>query len=121
MKNGASWLLSSMVFTGIASLSFELQAGDITFLCAPKHVMEGQNNAYVVCENSITIAGNKIGHLAISRREVEKASRLLSFATTALLSGKNLIAILPEEADDWTGCKKTSCRAPKRFGLTTSR
>jgi hypothetical protein len=117
MKKTFSSLLLLSAF--IASIALPATAkADTWFSCQAIEVMEFSNRIHVRCSNTITVDGDVVRWLAISKTDQDRASRFFSAGTSAILSGKFFRVVIPESSStNVSGCLASDCRTPSAFGV----
>jgi hypothetical protein len=111
-----------VMMLGFLSVTLNLMHGSAfadDFDCHPDEVNEvTSGRVFVHCSNSIVLSGATIRFISILTTDQSTASRFVSLATAALLSGKVFRVDVPaSSATNVSGCGASNCRTPASFSL----
>jgi hypothetical protein len=110
--------LLTLCAAAFLALAPAVARADTWFECTPIQVTEASNRVDVLCSNSLPLSADTIIYVAIAKTDVAKASRFVSMATAAVLSGQIFRALVPtSSATNTAGCDPNNCRTPSTFGL----
>ncbi len=91
---------------------------DTWFECQASEVTEATNRVSVRCSNTLPLGVDTISYVSLATTDIAKASRFVSLASAAVLSGHVFRALVPtSSATNTAGCLSTNCRTPSTFGL----
>jgi hypothetical protein len=91
---------------------------DAWFHCQAISVYEHNNRVAVLCSNTLIANGDDVVWFAISNTDDPVASRFISMAATAVVSGQILSVYAPTlSTTNTAGCAASNCRTPTAWGL----
>lgn len=119
MPNLANTALAALALLGSLIVLPQSAFADNWVSCQPIEVIEKTSMVHVKCSANVTVDTNTtIRYLAISKSDAEAVRRFVSFANSALLSGKTFrVYAYSSTTENPSGCSTGDCRGVKYFGL----